>query len=94
MTMTPPIRAEYERDLPPFHEAPVERDVPLATRIWARDGLRRPKRSGGSSRPDRADRARSRAMRSAMAARGSPQKSWTSACAAATRSAASEAPPK
>jgi len=41
MTLTPPIRAEYERDLPPFRDAPVERDVPLASRIWAQDWLRR-----------------------------------------------------
>lgn len=41
MILTPPIRAEYERDLPPFHDAPVERDVPLAQRIWAQDWLRR-----------------------------------------------------
>ncbi|SMO85006.1 ABC transporter permease [Paracoccus laeviglucosivorans] len=39
--LTPPIRPEYERDLPPFVEAPVERDIPLAARLWAQDWLRR-----------------------------------------------------
>ncbi|QEU08045.1 ABC transporter permease [Paracoccus yeei] len=37
----PPIRPEYERDLPPFDEAPVERAIPLAARLWDQDWLRR-----------------------------------------------------
>lgn len=39
--LTPPIRAEYERDLPPFVDAPVERAVPLGRRIWQQDWVRR-----------------------------------------------------
>ena len=37
----PPIRPEYERDLPPFDEAPVERAIPLAAQLWDQDWLRR-----------------------------------------------------
>ncbi|MBK4216744.1 ABC transporter permease [Paracoccus caeni] len=40
-SLTPPIRAEYERDLPEFIDAPVERDIPLAARLWSQDWLRR-----------------------------------------------------
>lgn len=39
--LPPPIRPEYERDLPPFVEAPVERGIPLAARLWSQDWLRR-----------------------------------------------------
>ncbi|WP_341892805.1 ABC transporter permease [Variovorax sp. YR752] len=42
-TLTPPIRPEYERTLEPFTELPVERALPLATRLashtWLRKGL-------------------------------------------------------
>ncbi|WP_062477909.1 ABC transporter permease [Variovorax boronicumulans] len=42
-TLTPPIRPEYERTLEPFTEVPVERALPLATRLashtWLRKGL-------------------------------------------------------
>ncbi|WEF25586.1 ABC transporter permease [Paracoccus sp. S3-43] len=37
----PPIRPEYERDLPPFEDAPVERVIPLTARLWSQDWLRR-----------------------------------------------------
>ena len=40
-TLTPPIRPEYERTLQPFTELPVERALPLATRIWAQAWLRK-----------------------------------------------------
>lgn len=39
--LSPPIRPEREYDLAPFVEAPVEREIPLAARLWQRDGLRR-----------------------------------------------------
>ncbi|WP_295041974.1 ABC transporter permease [uncultured Paracoccus sp.] len=39
--LTPPIRPEYERDLPPFVEAPIERAIPLGARLWEQDWLRR-----------------------------------------------------
>jgi NitT/TauT family transport system permease protein len=42
-TLSPPIRPEYERTLEPFTELPVERALPLATRLvshrWLRKGL-------------------------------------------------------
>jgi len=42
-TFSPPIRPEYERTLEPFTELPVERALPLATRLashtWLRKGL-------------------------------------------------------
>jgi NitT/TauT family transport system permease protein len=38
---TPPVRAEYERRLEPFTAVPVERALPLATRLWAQDWLRK-----------------------------------------------------
>ena len=38
---SPPIRPEYERILPPFVEAPVERGLPLAHRLWQSDAVRR-----------------------------------------------------
>ena len=37
----PPIRAEYDRALAPFLEAPVERALPLSTRIWQQAWLRK-----------------------------------------------------
>jgi NitT/TauT family transport system permease protein len=40
-TLTPPIRPEYERTLQPFTELPVERSLPLGTRIWAQGWLRK-----------------------------------------------------
>ena len=40
-TLTPPIRPEYDRVLPPFVEAPVERLLPLSTRLWQQDWLRK-----------------------------------------------------
>ncbi|SEN17545.1 NitT/TauT family transport system permease protein [Paracoccus alcaliphilus] len=39
--LTPPIRPEYERHLPQFAESPVERDIPLTTRLWGQDWLRK-----------------------------------------------------
>ena len=42
-TLSPPIRPEYERTLEPFTELPVERALPLTTRLasqtWLRKGL-------------------------------------------------------
>jgi len=40
-TLTPPIRPEYERQLEPFTELPVERTLPLGTRIWSQAWLRK-----------------------------------------------------
>ena len=40
-TLTPPIRPEYERTLEPFTELPVERTLPLGTRIWSQAWLRK-----------------------------------------------------
>ena len=40
-TSNPPIRPEYERALQPFTELPVERSLPLSTRIWAQGWLRK-----------------------------------------------------
>lgn len=37
----PPVRPEYERRLEPFTELPVERSLPLATRLWAQGWLRK-----------------------------------------------------
>lgn len=37
----PPVRPEYERDLPPFVEAPVERRQPLTQRLWSQGWLRK-----------------------------------------------------
>ncbi|MFZ4285846.1 ABC transporter permease [Variovorax sp. HJSM1_2] len=39
--VTPPVRAEYERRLEAFTAVPVERALPLATRLWAQDWLRK-----------------------------------------------------
>ncbi|CAN5555570.1 ABC transporter permease [soil metagenome] len=39
--LTPPIRPEYEHRLEAFNEIPVERALPLATRIWAQGWLRK-----------------------------------------------------
>ena len=39
--LTPPIRPEYEHRLAPFTEVPVERALPLATRVWAQDWVRK-----------------------------------------------------
>ena len=39
--LVPPIRSEYERKLEPFTELPLERALPLATRIWAQAGVRK-----------------------------------------------------
>ncbi|MFT4191693.1 MAG: ABC transporter permease [Comamonas sp.] len=39
--LNPPIRAEYERTLEPFVEIPVERELPLATRLWQHGWLRK-----------------------------------------------------
>ena len=33
-SLTPPIRPEYENRLEPFTELPVERVLPLGTRLW------------------------------------------------------------
>ena len=37
----PPVRPEYERRLEPFTELPIERSLPLATRLWAQGWLRK-----------------------------------------------------
>lgn len=37
----PPIRPEYDRVLAPFVEAPVERALPLSTRLWQQEWLRK-----------------------------------------------------
>jgi NitT/TauT family transport system permease protein len=37
----PPIRAEYDRVLAPFLEAPVARALPLSTRLWQQGWLRK-----------------------------------------------------
>ncbi|ACL57641.1 ABC transporter permease [Methylobacterium nodulans] len=37
----PPIRPEYDRALPPFVEAPVERALPLRVRLWQLGFLRK-----------------------------------------------------
>ncbi len=39
--LSPPIRPEYDRALPRFVEAPVERRLPLPTRLWQQGWLRR-----------------------------------------------------
>jgi NitT/TauT family transport system permease protein len=39
--LSPPIRPEYDRALPPFVEAPVERTLPLPARLWQQGWLRR-----------------------------------------------------
>jgi NitT/TauT family transport system permease protein len=39
--MTPPIRAEYERLLPPLGAVSVERTQPFLTRLWQQGGLRK-----------------------------------------------------
>lgn len=39
--VSPPIRPEYDRALAPFVEAPVERALPLATRLWQQGWLRK-----------------------------------------------------
>jgi NitT/TauT family transport system permease protein len=39
--LVPPIRPEYDRVLTPFVEAPVERVLPLSTRLWQQDWLRK-----------------------------------------------------
>ncbi|TNC10346.1 ABC transporter permease [Methylobacterium terricola] len=39
--LSPPIRPEYDRVLSPFVEAPVERRLPLPTRLWQQGWLRR-----------------------------------------------------
>lgn len=40
-TLNPPIRPEYERRLEPFTELPVERKLPLASRLWTQGWLRK-----------------------------------------------------
>ncbi|UST55376.1 ABC transporter permease [Comamonadaceae bacterium OTU4NAUVB1] len=40
-TLTPPVRPEYERTLAPFTELPVERVLPLGTRVWSQGWLRK-----------------------------------------------------
>lgn len=39
--VVPPIRPEYDRVLAPFVEVPVERVLPLATRLWQHGWLRK-----------------------------------------------------
>ena len=39
--LTPPVRPEYERTLAPFTELPVERVLPLGTRVWSQGWLRK-----------------------------------------------------
>lgn len=38
---TPPVRPEYERKLPPFVEAPIERGAPFTTQLWQQTWLRK-----------------------------------------------------
>ena len=40
-SLTPPIRPEYENRLEPFTELPVERVLPLGTRLWSQGWLRK-----------------------------------------------------
>jgi NitT/TauT family transport system permease protein len=40
-TLNPPIRPEYERTLEAFTEAPVERRLPSAERLWQQNWLRK-----------------------------------------------------
>lgn len=40
-TLTPPIRPEYQRELTPLHNLPLERPLPLATRLWNQTWLRK-----------------------------------------------------
>ncbi|WP_448955367.1 ABC transporter permease [Labrys neptuniae] len=39
--LTPPVRPEYERELAPFVEAPLERRLPLIHRVWQQGWLRK-----------------------------------------------------
>jgi len=39
--LNPPVRPEYERPFEPFTAVPVERTLPLATRIWGQGWLRK-----------------------------------------------------
>ena len=39
--LTPPVRPEYERTLPPLPGVPLARPLPLAVRAWQQPGLRR-----------------------------------------------------
>ncbi|HYQ39246.1 MAG TPA: ABC transporter permease, partial [Pseudomonas sp.] len=38
---SPVRREEYEIDLPPLTDAPLERELPLATRLWQQGWLRK-----------------------------------------------------
>lgn len=40
-SLNPPVRPEYERALQPFTELPVERPLPLGTRLWGQGWLRK-----------------------------------------------------
>ncbi|QNK72954.1 ABC transporter permease [Variovorax sp. PAMC28562] len=40
-SLIPPVRPEYELVLAPFTEVPVERTLPLMTRLWSHGGLRK-----------------------------------------------------
>ena len=40
-TLTPPVRPEYEHQLQPFTDGPVERSLPLATRVASQAWLRK-----------------------------------------------------
>ena len=39
--ISPLVRPEYEHPLEPFTELPVERSLPLATRLWSHGGVRK-----------------------------------------------------
>lgn len=39
--VSPPIRPQYHRALAPFVETPIERALPLATRLWEQGWLRK-----------------------------------------------------
>ncbi len=41
LAFDPPVRAEYERELPPFTEAVLERKRPLVERVWSQGWLRK-----------------------------------------------------
>ncbi len=40
-SLNPPVRPEYELKLKPFTELPVERELPLGSRLWAQGWLRK-----------------------------------------------------
>ena len=41
MSLQPPVRPEYQRDLPPLGDLPLDVQLPLATRLWNQAWLRK-----------------------------------------------------